>query len=71
MSPGDAILVSGGTSSSKIIKFTVYLTDLNNFEIVNNIFKENFKENFPARSVVEVSRLPKNVNVEIDVIASI
>ena len=44
--------------------------DLNNFEIVNNIFKETFKENFPARSVVEVSRLPKNVNIEIDVVAS-
>ena len=66
----NAILIESGSSLSNVIKCTVYIMDLNNFEIVNNIFKETFKENFPARSVVEVSRLPKNVNIEIDVVAS-
>ena len=66
----DAILKSAGSSFSKVIKCTVYITDLNKFEIVNEIFEETFKENFPARSVVEISKLPKNVNIEIDVIAS-
>jgi len=66
-----AILDSAGSSIGKIIKCTVYLTDLNNFEIVNKVFEGMFKKNFPARSVLEVSKLPKNVKIEIDVIASI
>ena len=66
----NAILKESGSSLSNVIKCTVYVTDLNNFEIVNGIFKETFKENFPARSVVEVSKLPKNVKIEIDVVAS-
>tara|TARA_B100000700_G_C14657807_1_gene674964 strand:+ start:177 stop:554 length:378 start_codon:yes stop_codon:yes gene_type:complete len=66
----NAILIESGSCLANVIKCTVYIMDLNNFEIVNNIFKETFKENFPARSVVEVSRLPKNVNIEIDVVAS-
>ena len=67
----EAILQNSGSSLSKIVKCNVYVTNLNNFEIVNKIFENKFKENFPARSVVEVSTLPKNVNIEIDVIASI
>tara|TARA_Y100001970_G_C14119413_1_gene795437 strand:- start:279 stop:656 length:378 start_codon:yes stop_codon:yes gene_type:complete len=66
----NAILKESGSSLSNVIKCTVYITNLNNFDIVNSIFKETFKENFPARSVVEVSKLPKNVNIEIDVVAS-
>ena len=66
----NAILIESGSCLTNVIKCTVYIMDLNNFEIVNNIFKETFKENFPARSVVEVSKLPKNVNIEIDVVAS-
>ena len=66
-----AILDNAGTNMSKIVKCTVYITDLNNFEIVNQIFEKYFKNRPPARSVVEVSKLPKNVNIEIDVIASL
>ena len=66
----EAILKSGNSNISNVIKCTVYITDLSNFEIVNSIFQEIFKENPPARSVVEVSKLPKNVNIEIDAIAS-
>tara|TARA_Y100001970_G_C14067158_1_gene767304 strand:- start:295 stop:672 length:378 start_codon:yes stop_codon:yes gene_type:complete len=66
-----AILENADTNMSKIVKCTVYITDLNNFEIVNQIFEKYFKNRPPARSVVEVSKLPKNVNIEIDVIASL
>ena len=66
----NAILESAGSNLSKIIKCTVFITDLNNFNIVNDLFEESFKKNFPARSIIEVSKLPKNVNIEIDVIAS-
>ena len=66
-----AILENADTNMSKIVKCTVYITDLNNFEIVNQIFEKYFKNRPPARSIVEVSKLPKNVNIEIDVIASL
>ena len=66
-----AILENADTNMSKIVKCTVYITDLNNFEIVNKVFEKYFKNEPPARSVVEVSKLPKNVNIEIDVIASL
>tara|TARA_B100000131_G_scaffold306500_1_gene333668 strand:+ start:892 stop:1269 length:378 start_codon:yes stop_codon:yes gene_type:complete len=66
-----AILENADTNMSKIVKCTVYITDLNNFAIVNQIFEKYFKNRPPARSVVEVSKLPKNVNIEIDVIASL
>ena len=67
----DIILKEGGSSIAKIIKCNVYITDLDKFDIVNKVFKKTFKRNYPARAVVEVSKLPKNVNIEIDVIASI
>ena len=66
-----AILENADTNMSKIVKCTVYITNLNNFAIVNQIFEKYFKNRPPARSVVEVSKLPKNVNIEIDVIASL
>jgi len=67
----DIILKEAGSSIAKIIKCNVYITDLDKFDIVNKVFKKTFKRNYPARAVVEVSKLPKNVNIEIDVIASI
>ena len=67
----DTILREAGSSISKIIKCNVYITDLEKFDILNEFFKKTFKRNYPARAVVEVSKLPKNVNIEIDVIASI
>ena len=60
-----------GSSIANIVKCNVYITDLDKFDIVNKVFKKTFKRNYPARAVVEVSKLPKNVNIEIDVIASI
>ena len=53
-----------------VIKCSIFLKDMNNFEIVNEIYASYFTQSFPARETVEVARLPKNVNVEISFIAS-
>ena len=50
------------------VKFTVYLKDLENFSIVNSIMERHLTEPYPARAAVEVSRLPKDVHIEIDAI---
>ena len=64
-----AILKEAGFDYNDIIKTTIYLKDMQNFQSVNEVYGNYFKENFPARETVEVSGLPKNVNVEIAVIA--
>src|SRR5690625_4643695 len=64
-----AILEEAGTDFSKAIKFTIYLTSLENFGVVNEIYGSYLEEPYPARACIEVSRLPKDVMVEIDVIA--
>jgi len=52
-----------------IVKLTVFLTDISNFSIVNNIFESFFNQGYyPARSLIEVSKLPKNSNIEIEAI---
>jgi len=62
------LIESEGSSLEKIIKLNVYLTDLRNFDKLNEIFIDFFKNIYPARSVVEVSRLPKDSKIEIDAI---
>ena len=65
-----AVLKAGGAKIEDVIKTTIYLTDLNNFQIVNRIYGNFFStENPPARACVEVSSLPKGVLVEIDCVA--
>ena len=67
----DAICKEAGASLDNILKLSIFLTDLANFDAVNNLMKERFSEPFPARSTIEVSRLPKDVNIEMDAILSI
>ena len=67
----DSILKEAGSNLNNIIKCTIYLSNLDYYEKLNNVFENTFGSNPPARSVVEVSRLPKDVNVEIDAIAII
>ena len=62
------LIESEGSNIDKIIKLNVYLTDLNNFNTLNEVFIDFFNERYPARSVVEVSRLPKDAMVEIDAV---
>lgn len=64
-----AILKEEGLNYSHIVKTSIFLSDMNNFSQVNGIYGKYFNENPPARETVEVSCLPKNVNVEISVIA--
>lgn len=65
----DAILRSGGASLNDVVKTTVFLKDMNEFAAMNDVYGEFFKESAPARSTVEVSRLPRDVKVEIEAIA--
>ena len=67
----DAICKEAGGNLDNILKLSIFLTDLSNFDAVNNLMKERFTEPFPARSTIEVSRLPKDVNIEMDAILSI
>jgi len=63
------ILKSAGSSFKNVFKTTVFLKDMNDFAAMNEIYAETFGESKPARSTVEVARLPKDVLVEIEVIA--
>ena len=65
-----AILSEAGISFDQIIKSSIFLTDMGTFAQVNEVYGSYFTANFPARETVQVSALPKNVNVEISVIAS-
>ena len=65
-----AVLTEAGSSLQKAIKATVFLKDMNDFVAVNAVYEKYFT-NKPARSTVEVSRLPKDVLVEMDVVAEI
>ena len=60
----------GGTLNS-ILKLTIFLTDLSKFDTVNKIMESRFSEPFPARATVEISKLPKEVNIEMDAILSV
>jgi 2-iminobutanoate/2-iminopropanoate deaminase len=64
-----AVLRAAGTSLDKVVKTTVFLADLSDFTEMNETYGRFFGEMPPARSTVEVSRLPRDVKVEIDVIA--
>ena len=64
-----ALLKEAGMEYQNIVKTSIFLKDLNQFAAVNEIYGSYFTSDFPARETVEVSRLPKDVNVEITVIA--
>jgi len=64
-----AILESGGAELGSVVKTTVYLTDLADFARMNEVYSRYFLADPPARSTVEVSRLPRGARVEIDAIA--
>jgi 2-iminobutanoate/2-iminopropanoate deaminase len=66
-----AILRQAGVTMSDVVKTTVFLKDMNEFAGMNEVYGEYFKETPPARSTVEVARLPRDVKVEIEVIAAV
>jgi len=65
-----AILTEAGLDFGNIVKTTIFLKDMNNFKNVNEVYGSYFTKDFPARETVEVARLPKDVNVEISVVAA-
>ncbi len=64
-----AVLKEAGMDFSHVVKTTIFVKDLNNFASINATYGQYFKSDFPARETVEVSRLPKDVNVEISCVA--
>ena len=66
-----SIFEAAGYTLDDAVKITIFLTDLGNFSVVNDVMKEHFSEPYPARATVEVSGLPLGVNVEIEAIISI
>lgn len=64
-----AVLEAAGMNLSDVVKTSIFLSDMNNFRKVNEVYGSYFTIDFPARETVQVSRLPKDVNVEISVIA--
>ncbi|RAZ65834.1 RidA family protein [Planococcus maitriensis] len=66
-----AVLEEAGSSLQHVIKTTVFIKDMNDFAELNSIYASYFGDHKPARSTVEVARLPKDVKVEIEVIAKV
>ena len=64
-----AVLEAGGASLTDVVKATVFIKDMDQFATVNEVYASYFGEHKPARSTVEVARLPKDVLVEIELIA--
>ncbi|GAA4902925.1 RidA family protein [Mucilaginibacter defluvii] len=64
-----AILTEAGADFSSVIKTGIFLKDMNDFAAVNEVYGSYFSDNFPARETVQVAALPRNVNVEISVVA--
>lgn len=64
-----AVLAEAGLTLNQVVKTTVFLSDMNDFASMNEVYAKHFGDHKPARSAVEVARLPKDVKVEIEVIA--
>ncbi len=66
-----AILEAAGSSLGDVVKTTIFLKDMNQFSVVNEVYGAYFPQPFPARATVEVARLPRDVNVEIEAVAKL
>ncbi|XP_044726998.1 2-iminobutanoate/2-iminopropanoate deaminase-like [Chrysoperla carnea] len=64
------VLKAAGSSYEKVLKTTVFLDDINDFNAVNEVYKEFFKNDFPARTALQVGKLPIGAKIEIEAIAS-
>lgn len=65
-----AVLAAAAMDFSDVIKCTIFISDMNDFALINEVYGRYFTSDFPARETVQVACLPKNVNVEISVIAT-
>ncbi len=66
-----AILEEAGATLNDVVKVTVFVADMNNFPLINDVYAEYFSEHKPARSLVEVSKLPKGGDIEVEAMAII
>lgn len=66
-----AVLEAAGSSLGQVIKATVFMKDLSEFAVMNEVYAASFREDPPARAAVEVSRLPRDVLVEIEAVAHV
>lgn len=64
-----ALLEESGANASTVVKTTVFIKDMNDFAAINEVYASFFTDNYPARSCVEVARLPKDVLIEIEAVA--
>lgn len=64
-----AVLEAAGSSMEKVVKTTVFIANMNDFAVINEVYASFFAEPYPARSCVEAARLPKDVLLEIEAIA--
>ena len=67
----DSLLEAANINRNHILKCSIFLKNMNDFEVVNELYANYFEPPFPARETVEVARLPKDVNIEISFIASL
>ncbi len=65
----EAVLKAAGSSFEDVVKTTVFLTDINDFAKMNEIYAKRFKAPFPARSTVQVAKLPRDAKIEIEAVA--
>jgi 2-iminobutanoate/2-iminopropanoate deaminase len=65
-----ALLEAGGLDYSAVVRTTVFLADMNDFNAMNDVYRTFFAEPYPARSTIQAARLPRDARIEIDVIAS-
>lgn len=63
------ILEASGSSLQKVVKTTLFIKNMDDFPLVNEVYAEFFKENFPARACVEVARLPRDANFEVEAVS--
>lgn len=64
-----AVLDAAGSSMSQVVKATVFLADMNDYAAMNEIYRRHFNKDFPARSAVQVAKLPANARIEIEAVA--
>jgi len=64
-----AILEAAGSSMSHVLKTTVFLADMNDYAVMNEVYRRHFSKDFPARSAIQVAKLPANGRIEIEAVA--
>ena len=65
----EAVLEAAGSSTSRVVKTTVFLADMNDYPAMNEVYRRHFKQDPPARSAIQVAKLPANARIEIETVA--